>query len=162
MPLGLGLLQQLDRVGTLKEGGVILDRHYEAIKKHVKSGSSVAKDRWDAIDAAWRLRQKGTFDEQEWTTQIDGEIQLIISSARPSSHQDASGARGAPVSGQTPAAAAAGCRRAVDRGKESREAAARGTLGGNIMNAFAIGSGEPVSLILLHTLLLVSVDLCRA
>ncbi|CAB1113736.1 unnamed protein product [Ectocarpus sp. CCAP 1310/34] len=35
-------------------------------------------------------------------------------------------------------------RKAVDRGKQARERAAKGTLGGNICNAFAIGSREPI------------------
>ena len=43
----------------------ILDRLFETIKAHVKAGNSVAKERWDAIESAWGLKQNGVFDE-EW------------------------------------------------------------------------------------------------
>ncbi|CAB1096141.1 unnamed protein product [Ectocarpus sp. CCAP 1310/34] len=50
-----------------------------------------------------------------------------------------------PSSKHPPAAAAATAKRkVVDRGKQARERAAKRTLGGNICNAFAIGSGQPV------------------
>ncbi|CAB1106446.1 unnamed protein product [Ectocarpus sp. CCAP 1310/34] len=127
---------------------LILDRHFETIKTHVKAGNTVARERWDAIDCAWGLKQNDIFDEGEWIAQIDGEIQGITSSTRRSlsSQQDASSARGAAAPSQHPPAAAAGtARRKVDRGKHARERAAKGTLGGNICHAFSIGSGQPAT-----------------
>ncbi|CAB1110332.1 unnamed protein product [Ectocarpus sp. CCAP 1310/34] len=89
-------------------------------------GNSVAKERWDAIENAWGLKQTGVLKEEEWITKIDGEAQGITSSTRPSflTPQDAGGAR--------------------DRGKQARDRAAQGVLGGNIINAFARGSGKPI------------------
>ncbi|CAB1099613.1 unnamed protein product [Ectocarpus sp. CCAP 1310/34] len=145
-PLSHGLLKDLGKLAELKGRGLILDRHFETIKTHVKAGNSVAKERWDAIESAWGLKQNGIFDEGEWIPQIDGEIQGITSSTRLSlsSQQDASSARGAAAPSQHPSAAAAGtARRKVDRGKHARERAAKGTLGGIICNAFSIGSGQP-------------------
>lgn len=148
-PLPHGLLKELGKLAELKKRGLILDRHFETIKAHVKAGNSVANERWDAIESAWGLKQNGVFDEEEWVTQIDGEIKGITSSTRlsSSSQQDVGSARGAaPPQHPPPAAAAAtAATRKVDRGKQARERAAKGTLGGNICNAFAIGSGKPVS-----------------
>lgn len=147
-PLSHGLLKDLGKLSELKQRGLILDRHFETIKAHVKAGNSVAKERWDAIENAWGLKQTGVFNEEEWITQIDGEAQGITSSTRPSflTPQDAGGARGAPSSHPPPAtAAAAGKRKVADRGKQARDRAAQGVLGGNIINAFARGSGKPVS-----------------
>lgn len=152
-PLSHGLLKDLGKLAELKERGLTVDRHFETIKTHVRAGNSVAKERWDAIESAWGLKQNGVFDEEEWVTQIDGETQGITSSTRLSlsSQQDAGSARGAAPSQHPPAAAAAPARRkVVDRGKKARERAAKGTLGGNICNAFAIGSGQPVSSITVH------------
>ncbi|CAB1110210.1 unnamed protein product [Ectocarpus sp. CCAP 1310/34] len=84
-PLSHGLLKDLGNLSELKQRGLILDRHFETIKAHVKAGNSVAKERWDAIENAWGLKQTGVFNEQEWITQIDGEAQGITSSStRPS------------------------------------------------------------------------------
>lgn len=142
------LLKDLGKLSEVKQRGWILDRHFETIKKHVKAGNSVAEERWDSIERAWGLKETGVFDEEEWVMQLDGETQHVTSSTRLSfsSQPDAGSKQGAP-SQQPPAAAAraAGTARVVDRGKEAREKAARGTLGGNILNAFAIGSGQPVS-----------------
>ncbi|CAB1103214.1 unnamed protein product [Ectocarpus sp. CCAP 1310/34] len=124
-PLSHGLLKDLGKLAELKGRGLILERHLETIKTH-----------------------NGIFDEGEWIAQIDGEIQGITSSTRLSlsSQQDASSARGAAAPSQHPPAAAAGtARRKVDRRKHVRERAAKGMLGGNICNAFSIGSGQPVS-----------------
>ncbi|CAN0085081.1 unnamed protein product [Hapterophycus canaliculatus] len=148
-PLSHGILKELGKLAELKQRGLILDRHFETIKAHVKAGNSVAKERWDAIESAWGLKQNGVFDEEEWVTQIDGETQGIASSTclSSSSQQDAGCARGAAPPSQYPpptAAAAAAPKRKVDRGKQARERAAKGTLGGNICNAFAIGSGKPI------------------
>ncbi|CAB1104160.1 unnamed protein product [Ectocarpus sp. CCAP 1310/34] len=148
-PLSHGLLKDLGKLAELKGRGLILDSHFETIKTHVKAGNSVAKERWDAIESAWGLKQNGIFDEGEWIAQIDGEIQGITSSTRLSlsSQPDASSARGAaaPPSQHPPAAAAGTARRKVDRGKHARERAAKSTLGGNVCNAFSIGSGQPTS-----------------
>ncbi|CAB1107559.1 unnamed protein product [Ectocarpus sp. CCAP 1310/34] len=146
-PLSHGLLKCLGKLAELKGRGLILDRHFETKKTRVKAGNSVAKERWDAIESAWALKQNGIFDEGEWIAQVDLEIQGITSSTRLSlsSQQDASSARGAAAPSQHPPAAAAGtARRKVDRGKHARERAAKGTLGGNICNAFSIGSGQPI------------------
>ncbi|CBJ33249.1 C2H2 zinc finger protein [Ectocarpus siliculosus] len=146
-PLSHGLLKDLGKLSELKQRGLILDRHFETIKAHVKAGNSVAKERWDAIENAWGLMQTGVFNEEEWITQIDGEAQGISTSTRPSflTPQDAGGARGAPSSHPPPAtAAAAGKRKVADRGKQVRNRAAQGVLGGNIINAFARGSGKPI------------------
>ncbi|CAB1117664.1 unnamed protein product [Ectocarpus sp. CCAP 1310/34] len=139
IPLSHGLLKDLGKLAELKGRRLILDCHLET-KKHmyVKAGNSVAKERWDAIESAWGLKQDGIFDGGEWIAQIDGEIQGITSSTRLSlsSQQDASSARCAAAPSQHPPAAAAGtARRKVDRGKQARERAAKGTLGGNICNA---------------------------
>ncbi|CAB1114174.1 unnamed protein product [Ectocarpus sp. CCAP 1310/34] len=121
-PLSHGLLKDLGKLSKLKQRGLILDRHFETIKAHVKAGNSVAKERWDAIENAWGLKQTGVFNEEEWITQIDGEAQGITSSTRPSflTPQDAGGARGAPSSHPPPAtAAAAGKRKVADRSGEA-------------------------------------------
>ncbi|CAB1098732.1 unnamed protein product [Ectocarpus sp. CCAP 1310/34] len=126
-PLPHGLLEELGKLAEFKERGLILDRHFETIKAHVKAGNSVA--------------------EEQWATQIDGETQGITSSTRlsSSSQQDAGSARGAASSQHPPAATAATAKRkVVDRGKQARESAAKGNSGGNICNAFAIGSGQPL------------------
>ncbi|CAB1106733.1 unnamed protein product [Ectocarpus sp. CCAP 1310/34] len=147
-PLSHGILKELGKLAELKQRGLILDRHFETFKAHVKAGNSVAKERWDAIESAWGLKQNGVFDEEECVTQIDGGTQGITSSTRlsSSSQQDAGSARGVAPPTQHPPPAAAGTarRKAVDRGKQARERAAKGTLGGNICNAFAIGSRGPV------------------
>ncbi|CAM9337341.1 unnamed protein product [Ectocarpus sp. 4 AP-2014] len=146
-PLSHALLKELRKLKELKERGLILGRHFETIKTHVEAGNSVATGRWDAIESAWELRQTDVFSE-EWVMQIDGEVQGIASSTRPSlpPQQDAGGARGAPSQHPPDAAAApAAKKRKVDRGKQARDKAAHGTLGGNIVNAFAFGSGKPVS-----------------
>ncbi|CAB1105984.1 unnamed protein product [Ectocarpus sp. CCAP 1310/34] len=129
-PLSHGLLKDLGKLAELKGRRLILDRHFETIKPHVNAGNSVAKERWDAIESAWGLKQNGIFDEGEWIAQIDGGIQGITSSTRLSlsSQQDASTARGAAAPSQHPPVAAAGTtRRKVDRGKHARERAAKGT-----------------------------------
>ncbi|CAB1103677.1 unnamed protein product [Ectocarpus sp. CCAP 1310/34] len=144
-PLSHGILKELSKLAELKQRGLVLYRHFETIKAHVKAGNSVAKERRDAIESAWGLKQNGVFDEEEWVTKIDGETQGITSSIRlsSSSQQDAGSARGAaPPSQHPPAAAGTARRKAVDRGKQARERAA--TLGGNICNAFAIGSQGPI------------------
>ncbi|CAB1114631.1 unnamed protein product [Ectocarpus sp. CCAP 1310/34] len=97
-PLSHGLLKDLGKLAELKGRGLILDRHFETIKTHVKAGNSVAKERWDAIESAWGLKQNGIFDE--------GDTRLSLSS-----QQDASSARGAAAPSQHPPAAAAGTAR---------------------------------------------------
>ncbi|CAB1103764.1 unnamed protein product [Ectocarpus sp. CCAP 1310/34] len=146
-PSSHGILKELGKLAELKQRGLILDRHFETIKAHVKAGNSVAKERWDAIESAWGLKQNGVFDEEEWVTQIDGETQGITGSTRlsSSSQEDVGSARGtAPPSQHPPAAAGTARRKAVDRGKQVRERAAKGTLGGKLCNAFAIGSRGPI------------------
>ncbi|CAM9663559.1 unnamed protein product [Pylaiella littoralis] len=145
-PLSHALLKELRKLKDAKERGLILDRHFETVKEHVKVGNSVATGRWDAIESGLELRQTDVFSEEEWVTQIDGEVQGIASSTRLSlpPQQDAGGARGAPSQHPPDAAAPAAKKRKFDRGKKDRERAAHGTLGGNILNAFAIGSGKPI------------------
>ncbi|CAB1112233.1 unnamed protein product [Ectocarpus sp. CCAP 1310/34] len=55
----------------------------EVIKKHVREGNSFSSEDWEAFDLAWDLRSRGVFSEEEWTTQVDGDISGIINSARP-------------------------------------------------------------------------------
>ncbi|CAB1108959.1 unnamed protein product [Ectocarpus sp. CCAP 1310/34] len=83
-PLSHGIVKELGKLAELKQRGLILDRHFETIKAHVKAGN--------------------------WT----------------------------------PSRARTARRKAVDRGKQATERAAKGTVGGNICNAFAIGSRGPV------------------
>ncbi|CAN0045368.1 unnamed protein product [Pylaiella littoralis] len=62
---------------------MILERQYEVIKKHVREGNSLTSEHWEAFDVAWDLRSSGVFSEEDWTTQVDGDISGIINSARP-------------------------------------------------------------------------------
>lgn len=68
-PLPHELLKELGKLAELKQRGLILDRHFETLKAHVKAGNSVARERWDAAEGAWGLKQNRVFDEEEWATQ---------------------------------------------------------------------------------------------
>ncbi|CAB1119497.1 unnamed protein product [Ectocarpus sp. CCAP 1310/34] len=91
----MGYLRAWQICRELKQRGRILDRHFETIKAHVKAGNPVAKERWDAIESAWGLKQNGVFDEED--TRLSS-----------SSQQDAGSARGAAPPSQHPPAAAGG------------------------------------------------------
>ena len=53
--LSNGILKELGKLAELKQRSLILERHFETIKAHVKAGNSVAKERWHAIESAWGL-----------------------------------------------------------------------------------------------------------
>ena len=104
------------------------------------------------MDLTLDLRQGGVFPEDEWTTQIDGKVRDITNSAaasRSTQTDDALRATSAsppppPRQSKRPATTSVGGG-VVSRGKLAMERAVKGTPGSNIMNAFAIGSGRPVS-----------------
>ena len=55
------------------------------IKKHITECNSLTNENWKAFELAWKLKTNGGFSEEEWTTQIDGDISVIVNnSARPS------------------------------------------------------------------------------
>lgn len=154
MPLSLETLKGISKLVKLKGRGLILERHYEVLKKHVEDGNRLTEEHWESIDTLWELREIGAFSEEKWTEEIDGQVTKIIHGARPSpSSQQAAGAQGTTSTSSTekrrqPAAAGS---QAAKRGKASSVRAVKNTLGGNIVNAFAIGSGKPVSPSILYT-----------
>ena len=156
MSLPLETLQELVKLPGFHKKGALLELHFDALKKHVMAGNCIGKDNWEAMDLTLELRQGGIFPEAEWTKQIDGIVRDITNSAaasRSTQTDDALRATSAPPppppppsprQSKRPAATSAGGG-VVSRGKLSMERAVKGTLGGNIMNTFAIGSGRPVS-----------------
>ena len=155
MSLPLETLQELVKLSGFHKKGALLERHFDALKKHVMAGNCIGKDNWEAMDLTLELRQGGVFPEDEWTKQIDGKVRDITNSAaasRSTQTDDALRATSAPPppppppprQSKRPATTSAGGG-VVSRGKLAMERAVKGTLGGNIMNAFAIGSGRPVS-----------------
>jgi hypothetical protein len=147
MSLPLETLRELGKLSDFRKRGVILEQHFEVIKKHVRGGNCLANGDWEAIDLAWKLKGEGVFSEQEWATEIDGQLHAIIN-ARPSlSTQPAAATPSAPSSAPAPLprekTARPATAAAVNRGKGRMGNAAKGT--GNIINAFAKGSGKPVS-----------------
>ncbi|CAB1107234.1 unnamed protein product [Ectocarpus sp. CCAP 1310/34] len=74
MSLPLATLKELQKLAALKAKGVILERQYEVIKKHVREGNSLSSEDWEAFDLARDLRSSGVLSEEEWTTQtVEGE-----------------------------------------------------------------------------------------
>ena len=154
MSLPLETLQELVKLSGFHKKGALLERHFDALKKHVMASNCIGKDSWEAMDLALELRQGGVFPEDEWTKQIDGKVRDITNSAaasRSTQSDDALRATSAPPpppppprQSKRPATTSAGGG-VVSRGKLAMERAVKGTLGGNIMNAFAIGRGRPVS-----------------
>ncbi|CAN0108434.1 unnamed protein product, partial [Ascophyllum nodosum] len=147
MSLPLETLRELGKLSDFRKRGVILEQHFEVIKKHVRGGNCLANGDWEAIDLAWKLKGEGVFSEQEWATEIDGQLHAIIS-ARPSlSTQPAAATPSAPSSAPAPLprekTARPATAAAVNRGKGRMGKATKGT--GNIINAFAKGSGKPVT-----------------
>ena len=147
MSLPLETLRELGKLSDFRKRGVILEQHFEVIKKHVRGGNCLANGDWEAIDLAWKLKGEGVFSEQEWATEIDGQLHAIIS-ARPSlSTQPAAATPSAPSSAPAPLprekTARPATAAAVNRGKGRMGKATKGT--GNIINAFAKGSGKSVS-----------------
>lgn len=69
------------------------------------------------------------------------------------------GALGAPSTPRKRPPAAAD-RRAVYRGKESKKRTAPDIFGGNIVNAFALGSGQPLSGRIMYTQRVTEIFLC--
>ena len=64
MSLPLATLKELRKLSELKAKGVILERQYEVIKKHVTEGNSLTNENWEALDVAWELRSIGQVDRQ--------------------------------------------------------------------------------------------------
>ena len=153
MSLPLETLQELVKLSGFHKKGALLERHFDALKKHVMAGNCIGN--WEATDLTLELRQGGVFPEDEWTKQIDGKVRDITNSAaasRSTQTDDELWATSAPPpplppppqQSKRPATTSAGDG-VVSRGKLAMEKAVKGTLGGNIMNAFAIGSGRLVS-----------------
>ena len=155
MSLPLETLQELVKLSGFHKKGALLERHFDVLKKHVLAGNCIEKDDWEAMDLTLELRQGGVFPEDEWTKQIDGKVRDITNSAaasRSTQTDDALRATSAPPppppppprQSKRPATTSAGGG-VVSRGKLAMGRAVKGTLGGDIMNAFAIGSGRPVN-----------------
>ena len=72
MSLPLETLRELGKLSDFRKRGIILEQHFEVIKKHVRGGNCLANGDWEAIDLAWKLTGEGVFSEQEWATEIDG------------------------------------------------------------------------------------------
>ena len=151
MSLPLKTLQDLAKLSGFHKKGALLERHFDALKKHVMAGNCIGKDNWEAMDLTLELRQGDVFPEDEWTKQIDGKVRDITNSAaasRSTQTDDAQRATSAPPPPprqiKRPATTSAGGG-VVSWGRLAMKRAVKGTLGGNIMNAFAIGSGRPVS-----------------
>ena len=69
MSLPLATLKELQKLSALKGKGVILERQYEVIKKHVTEGNSLTGENWEAFDLAWELRRSsGVFSEEAAAT----------------------------------------------------------------------------------------------
>ena len=84
MPLSLEVLKTLAKLSNLKTKGVIHERHFEVLEKHVTEGNSLTEGNWEAMDLTWQLREGGVFGEEAWTREIDTQILDITNSARPS------------------------------------------------------------------------------
>ncbi|CAB1097264.1 unnamed protein product [Ectocarpus sp. CCAP 1310/34] len=141
MSLPLATSRELQKLAALEAKGGILERQYEVIKIHVRQGNSLSSEDWEAFDLAWELRSSGVFSQEEWTTQVDGDISGIINNSdRPTlgvfSQEEWTTQRSTAAAAAAPAA-----RGAPNRGKRQREDASKGSL--NIYNSFPIGSGEP-------------------
>lgn len=68
-PLPHGLLKELGKLAELRERGLILDRHFETIKTHVKAGNSVAKDENPPFLSTLR-EQEPPISGEEWDNEI--------------------------------------------------------------------------------------------
>ena len=84
MSLPLETLQELIKLSGFHKKGALLERHFDALKKHVMKGNCIGKDNWEAMDLTLELRQGGVFPEDEWTKQIDGKVRDITNSAAAS------------------------------------------------------------------------------
>ena len=153
MSLPLETLQELVKLSGFHKKGALLERHFDAPKKHVMAGNCIGKENWEAMDLTLELRQGSVFPEDEWTKQIDGKVGDNTNSAtasRSTQIDDALRPTSAPPppppprQSKRPATTSAGGG-VVSRGKLAMERAVKGTLGGNIINAFAIDSGRSVS-----------------
>ena len=84
MSLPLETLQELVKLSGFHKKGALVERHFDALKKHVMAGNCIGKDNWEAMDLTLELRQGGVFPEDEWTKQIDGKVRDIANSAAAS------------------------------------------------------------------------------
>ncbi|CAN0292505.1 unnamed protein product, partial [Ascophyllum nodosum] len=67
MSLPLETLQEFARLSGFHKKGTLLERHFDALKKHVMAGNCIGKDNWEAMDyLTLELRQGGVFPEDEW------------------------------------------------------------------------------------------------
>ncbi|CAB1113479.1 unnamed protein product [Ectocarpus sp. CCAP 1310/34] len=64
MSLPLATLRELQKQAALKAEGVILERQYVVMKKHMREGNSLSSEDWEAFDLAWDLRSSGVFSEE--------------------------------------------------------------------------------------------------
>ena len=84
MSLPLETLQGLVKLSGFHKKGALLERHFDALKKHVMAGNCTGKDNWEAMDLTLELRQGDVFPEDEWTKQIDGKVRDITNCAAAS------------------------------------------------------------------------------
>ncbi|CAM9119928.1 unnamed protein product, partial [Ascophyllum nodosum] len=61
MSLPLETLRELGKLSDFRKRGVILEQHFEVIKKHVRGGNCLANGDWEAIDLAWKLKGRASF-----------------------------------------------------------------------------------------------------
>ena len=81
MSLPLETLQELVKLSGFHKKGALLERHFDALKKHVMAGNCIGKDNWEATDLTLELRQGGVFPEDESTKQINGKVRDITNCA---------------------------------------------------------------------------------
>ena len=65
MSLPFETLRELGKLSDFRKRGVILEQHFEVIKKHVRGGNCLANGDWEDIDLAWKLKGEGVFSKQE-------------------------------------------------------------------------------------------------
>lgn len=151
MPLSNQTLRDLTALAKLKSEGGILDRHFQLLKEHLMKGCSLNGDSLEGFRLSLTLRSMGGLSEEEHAKDVDGKVADILkssaegagASATPSAPPFRSASSSTEKSPAARSASAAGSKTA-NRGVGERKRAAANTLGGNILNCFAIGSGEPV------------------
>ena len=84
MSLPLETLQELVKLSGFHKKGALLERQFDALKKHVMAGNCIGKDNWEAMDLTLELRKGDVFPEDEWTKQIDGKVRDITNSGAAS------------------------------------------------------------------------------
>ena len=84
MSLPLETPRELVKLSGFHKKGALLERHFDALKKHVMAGNCIGKDNWETMDLTLELGEGGVFHEDEWTKQIDGKVRDITNSAAAS------------------------------------------------------------------------------